>query len=248
MRNTPGARAGERPAVIPAEGASLQGSLAWPAHPAGLVLFAHGSGSSRLSPRNQYVAQRLRQAGLATLLFDLLTEAEAQDRTNVFDLPLLARRLLCGAEWADGQPEVGGLPTGLFGASTGGGAALIAAALASASIAAVVSRGGRPDLAGSYLPLVQAPTLLIVGGDDSAVIRLNRQAFARLTCTRELAVIPGAGHLFEEPGTLESAADWAAGWFARYLVGKPAQPDSGMGRADSAASGSRSASVVMPRR
>jgi putative phosphoribosyl transferase len=209
-------QAGDRPALIPADQVTLPGTLAWPSRPGGIVIFAHGSGSSRLSPRNQYVARHLQGAGLATLLFDLLTEPEASDRANVFDIPLLARRLLAGARWVAGQPEVANLPIGLFGASTGAAAALIAAAMAPESVAAVVSRGGRPDLAGDYLPRVRAPTLLLVGSHDQSVLLLNREALARLTCPKRLAVIPGASHLFEEPGTLEDVAKRAAEWFVQY--------------------------------
>jgi dienelactone hydrolase len=197
---------------------TLPGTLAWPAHPSGVVLFAYGSGSSRLSPRNQYVARHLQGAGLATLLFDLLADREASDRANVFDISLLARRLLAGARWVRDQPEAAKLPVGLFGASTGAAAALITAAMAPESVAAVVSRGGRPDLAGDALPRVQAPTLLLVGGHDESVLALNRQALTRLAGPKRLVVIPGATHLFEEPGTLESVAEWAAEWFVQYLA------------------------------
>jgi putative phosphoribosyl transferase len=210
--------AGERSVSIPAEQGTLPGTLAWPTHPSGIVLFAHGSGSGRLSPRNRYVARQLRAAGLATLLFDLLTEAEAADRANVFDIPLLARRLLAAVPWVANQPEVADLPIGLFGASTGAAAALTAAAMSPESVAAVVSRGGRPDLAGNTLPRVLAPTLLLVGSRDEPVLGLNRQALAKLTCPKRLVVIPGASHLFEEPGTLADASRWAAEWFVRYLA------------------------------
>ncbi len=211
-------RAGERPVVISAADVTLPGELAWPARPSGAVLFAHGSGSSRLSPRNAFVAARLREAGVATLLFDLLTAREAADRANVFDIPFLAERLILATNWIRQQPEVAGLPLGYFGASTGAAAALVAAARAGPDIAAVVSRGGRPDLAGDALPKVTAATLLIVGGDDEPVLSLNRAAFARLQCEKQLLVIPGATHLFDEPGTLEQAADAAARWFALYLT------------------------------
>ena len=209
--------AGERSALIPADRAVLRGTLAWPTHPSGVVIFAHGSDSSRLSPRNQHVAERLRQAGMATLLFDLLTSAEAADRANVFDVPLLAKRLIAGAKWVAAQPEVGHLPLGLFGASTGAAAALVAAGASPEAFAAVVSRGGRPDLAGPALPKVKAPTLLLVGSRDDRVLDLNRQALARMQCQCELQVIPGATHLFEEPGTLDNVARWAANWFVRHL-------------------------------
>jgi dienelactone hydrolase len=187
------------------------------------VLFAHGSGSSRLSPRNTTVAQQLRAAGLGTLLFDLLTEAEAGDRTNVFDIDLLARRLLAATYWLNQQPEAAGLKLGYFGASTGAAAALKAAAASPLEIGAVVSRGGRPDLAGDALPRVRAPTLLLVGSRDPVVLGLNQTALARLTCYARLVVVPGASHLFEEPGTLEEAGRLAAGWFLHHLAAQPAE-------------------------
>jgi predicted phosphoribosyltransferase/predicted alpha/beta-hydrolase family hydrolase len=195
---------------------TLGGSLVVPGQPWGLVVFAHGSGSSRHSPRNRFVAGALNRAGLATLLFDLLTEDEADDRRNVFDVELLARRLGAAVAWCREEqlPE----PIGCFGASTGAAAALIAAADPANAIAAVVSRGGRPDLAGDHLGDVVAPTLLIVGGDDTEVLQLNRWAADRLTaCEHEVAVVPGATHLFEEPGTLALAADLARDWFLRQL-------------------------------
>jgi putative phosphoribosyl transferase len=210
--------AGERQVTVPIGRLSLPGTLAWPEHPSGLVLFAHGSGSSRLSPRNQAVARQLRAAGLATLLFDLLTPREADQRQNVFEIPLLAQRLRVATDWALTQPEVAGLAAGYFGASTGAAAALLAAALPGARVGAVVSRGGRPDLAGDALYSVRAPTLLIVGGRDEAVLELNRQAYRRLTCPKRLLVIPGATHLFEEPGTLEAAGEAAASWLLEHLV------------------------------
>ena len=210
--------AGERSILISTDQVQLPGTLAWPTHPSGVVLFAHGSGSSRLSPRNQYVAKQLRAAGLATLLFDLLTAREAADRSKVFDVDHLAQRLEAGIQWVASQSEVMDLPIGLFGASTGAAAALMAAANASASVVAVVSRGGRPDLAGENLPRVNAPTLLLVGSRDEQVLELNRQALARLTCPKRLVVIPGASHLFEEAGTLEDASRWAAAWFVQYLA------------------------------
>ena len=210
--------AGERSILISTDQVQLPGTLAWPTHPSGVVLFAHGSGSSRLRPRNQYVAKQLRAAGLATLLFDLLTAREAADRSKVFDVDHLAQRLEAGIQWVASQSEVMDLPIGLFGASTGAAAALMAAANASASVVAVVSRGGRPDLAGENLPRVNAPTLLLVGSRDEQVLELNRQALARLTCPKRLVVIPGASHLFEEAGTLEDASRWAAAWFVQYLA------------------------------
>jgi pimeloyl-ACP methyl ester carboxylesterase len=182
------------------------------------VVFAHGSGSSRLSPRNQFVARQLHARGLATLLFDLLTDDEALDRRNVFDIPLLARRLGEAVEWQRTLAEIARLPTGFFGASTGAAAALVAAATHGDRVSAVVSRGGRPDLAGAALPLVRAPTLLIVGGADREVLGLNREAAARMTCEHALRVVAGATHLFEEPGTLEAVATLAADWLALHLT------------------------------
>jgi putative phosphoribosyl transferase len=203
---------------IPAGAARLQGTLALPAQPKGLVLFAHGSGSSRLSPRNTAVAGQLQASGLATLLFDLLTEAEAGARENVFNIDLLAQRLLVATQWAHHQSEAADLKAGYFGASTGAAAALKAAAISPIEIGAVVSRGGRPDLAGNALPQVRAPTLLLVGSNDAIVLDLNRSALARLTCFARLVVVQGAGHLFEEPGTLEEAGRLAAAWLVRHLA------------------------------
>jgi putative phosphoribosyl transferase len=188
--------AGQRPVFISAGAAQLPGTLAWPRQPSGIVLFVHGSGSGRLSPRNAVVAQQLRAAGLGTLLFDLLTETEAADRRNVFDIEFLSQRLLAATLWLSRQPEASGLPLGYFGASTGAAAALTAASMSPLEISAVVSRGGRPDLAGNALPKVRAPTLLLVGGHDPQVLALNHQAKARLTCFARLVVIPGASHLF----------------------------------------------------
>lgn len=195
----------------------LEGLLAVPEAAGGIVLFAHGSGSSRLSPRNTYVAEALQDAGLATLLFDLLTDAEAADRARVFDIPLLAERLLMATEWTALNPETAALPLGYFGASTGAAAALVAAARSDRDIAAVVSRGGRPDLADADLARVRAPTLLIVGGADTAVLDLNRTALARLNCEKRLSVVPGATHLFEEPGTLDEVIELARDWFVDHL-------------------------------
>lgn len=208
---------------IPSGAAWLHGDLALPAEYIGLVLFAHGSGSGRHSARNRQVARRLQEAGIATLLFDLLTvEEEAVDvqtREHRFDIALLTRRLEDATEWVVRQPAVRGLPVGYFGASTGSAATLIAAAHLGSRIGAVVARGGRPDLAGpAVLSAVTAPTLLVVGGQDPEVLRLNEAALAHLQCTRRLAVVPGATHLFEEPGTLEQAANLAAGWFGRHLM------------------------------
>jgi dienelactone hydrolase len=197
----------------------LQALLGVPADAEGLVIFAHGSGSGRLSPRNNRVAAALREAGLATLLLDLLTSDEERDRANVFDIPLLASRLSFAADWSVAAPETARLPIGYFGASTGAGAALVAAA-ARSPVRAIVSRGGRPDLAGAALPHVTAPTLLIVGSLDTQVIELNRLAHDRMTAARkELVIVPGAGHLFEEPGTLDAVQRHAIRWFRRYLAG-----------------------------
>jgi putative phosphoribosyl transferase len=196
----------------------VDGDLVVPAEASAIVVFAHGSGSSRRSPRNRQVASALNDAGFATLLFDLLTDDEALDRANVFDIALLGSRLSAAALWLRSQPKAADLPLGYFGASTGAAAALWAATEPDGGrVGAIVSRGGRPDLAADRLPLVQAPTLLIVGGDDQDVLALNRQARARLRCQSDLIVIPGAGHLFEEPGALEQVAVHAATWFARYL-------------------------------
>jgi putative phosphoribosyl transferase len=197
--------------------ARLPGHLTVPSGAPEVVVFAHGSGSSRDSPRNRYVASVLNEAGLGTLLFDLLTPKEERDRANVFDISLLARRLARATAWLRSQPRVAGLPVGYFGASTGAAAALWAAAEHGAKIAAVVSRGGRPDLAGARLGTVRAPTLLIVGEDDLTVFKLNRHAQAELRCESALAVVPGATHLFTEPGTLATAAALARDWFTSHL-------------------------------
>ncbi|MFI9654383.1 alpha/beta family hydrolase [Guyparkeria sp. GHLCS8-2] len=199
-------------------GAIHEGMLGLPARPRGLVLFAHGSGSSRHSSRNQFVARQLREVGLATLLFDLLSESEDEVYENRFDIDRLADRLVQASGWVAEQPELAELPQGYFGASTGAAAALKAAAQLPDSIRAVVSRGGRPDLAGEALPRVVAPTLLIVGGADTQVIELNQMARARMQATTELAIVPGATHLFEESGTLFQAARLAADWFTRWLI------------------------------
>jgi putative phosphoribosyl transferase len=195
----------------------LEGLLGMPRGAAGIVAFAHGSGSSRLSPRNNQVAEALRRAGLATLLFDLLLPQEAANRSNVFDIDLLAERLLAATQWLREQDETSHLTIGYFGASTGAAAALVAAARAPAPIGAVVSRGGRPDLAGATLPDVTAPTLLIVGGADLAVLDLNRAALARLRCAKSLEIVPRAGHLFEEPGALDTVIGLAREWFVTHL-------------------------------
>jgi putative phosphoribosyl transferase len=198
--------------------ALLAGHLAIPAAATGVVVFAHGSGSSRHSPRNRFVATALRRAGLGTLLFDLLTIDEGRDRAAVFDIGLLSRRLADATRWLRGQPAAGRLPVGYFAASTGAAAALRAAAEPGADISAIVSRGGRPDLAGPDLAVVRAPTLLIVGDRDDLVLGLNRQAQEQLQCENQLAVVPGATHLFAEPGTLERVAALAADWFAAHLA------------------------------
>ena len=195
----------------------LRGSLVHPAPGQGLVVFAHGSGSSRLSPRNQRVAKQLQRGGFGTLLFDLLSEGETADRRNVFDVPLLAERLVLATEWVRSQEELKDVPLGYFGASTGAAAALAAAALTTHPVAAIVSRGGRPDLAGPALPLVRAATLLLVGGKDHDLIELNKAAYRELTCKKEVSVVPGAGHLFEEPGTLDMVTALAQGWFMAHL-------------------------------
>ncbi|MGB7540696.1 MAG: dienelactone hydrolase family protein [Burkholderiales bacterium] len=202
---------------IPADGRKLQGELIVPGGAAGIVAFAHGSGSSRHSPRNQFVARELQQAGLATLLLDLLEEEEAEDRSKVFDIGLLALRLLAAARWLGDNPGTHSLALGYFGASTGAAAALLAAARDPGRVSAVVSRGGRPDLAMRWLPDVKAPTLLIVGEDDEPVLQWNRDAYARLSAEKELVVVPRATHLFEEPGALEEVARHACRWFVRHL-------------------------------
>jgi putative phosphoribosyl transferase len=229
---------GNRPAIweqsvqIPAGEALLHGELMLPRDARAIVLFAHGSGSSRHSPRNQFVARVIREAGIATLLFDLLTaEEESVDvytRHLRFDIDLLAERLVGATNWLEemgqqitAQTAHHPLRIGFFGASTGGGAALVTAARLSEKAGAVVSRGGRPDLAGAALPQVKAPTLLIVGGEDTPVIELNEQAYAQLRCPKELRIIPGATHLFEEPGTLEQVAQLAAEWFSQHLQAQP---------------------------
>ena len=202
---------------ILAGGVSLGGRLTVPVGAPGIVVFAHGSGSSRFSSRNRFVADVLSQAGIGTLLFDLLTVDEEADRTNVFDIELLAGRLVDVTRWLTTQPEARSARIGYFGASTGAAAALWAAADVSVDIDAVVSRGGRPDLAGPQLAVVTAPTLLIVGSRDDIVLDLNREAQTRLRCENRLAVVPGATHLFEEPGTLREAAELARDWFLDHL-------------------------------
>ena len=206
--------------------AILPGNLHLPKGAGALVLFAHGSGSSRHSPRNQFVARTLNDAGLATLLFDLLTQEEeaidVQTRELRFNIRFLAERLVHATRWAKQQPQTRDLRIGYFGSSTGGAAALVAAVDVPQDVGAVVSRGGRPDLAGEALPAVQAPTLLIVGGDDDIVIELNEQARDRMRCEVKLEIIPGATHLFEESGALEKVAKLASDWFVNHIGGKPA--------------------------
>jgi putative phosphoribosyl transferase len=207
---------------IPAGPVTLEGELSVPEKAAGLVLFAHGSGSSRHSPRNQHVAAVLQEASIATLLFDLLTRREEEEDSYTghlrFDIGLLAERLVHGLNAMEEEPEVQHLPVGFFGSSTGGGAAIVAAARLGENIRAVVSRGGRPDLAGNALRQVSAPTLLIVGGEDQLVLRLNEQALRAMRCDKALRVVAGASHLFEEPGTLDTAAHLAADWFKQHFA------------------------------
>ncbi len=204
--------------IVPSERARLAGVLAVPPERTALIAFAHGSGSGRRSPRNRFVADVLNRAGFATMLVDLLTVDEEGDRARVFDIPLLAGRLVEVTHWLRTRPDLSGLPTGYFGASTGAGAALWAATEPGTEIAAVVSRGGRPDLAGPRLGSVRAPTLLIVGGDDRWVLEVNREAQLRMPCPSELDIVPGATHLFEEPGALGQVADLATQWFQRHLT------------------------------
>jgi putative phosphoribosyl transferase len=210
----------QRDVTIPPLG--LAGFVRLPANPCGLVVFAHGSGSSRLSPRNNAVAEGFARRGIATLLFDLLTEEEENDRRNVFDIALLAERLIDAINWVGGEADLARLPLGLFGASTGAAAALVAAARLGNRVNAVVSRGGRPDLAGDALEDVRAPTLLIVGGADYEVLALNEAALARLTAPKALEIVPGATHLFSEPGALDAVVETAAAWFVDRL-GAPAR-------------------------
>jgi pimeloyl-ACP methyl ester carboxylesterase len=207
------------PVLVPPR--RLAGDLRSPAQPSGIVIFAHGSGSSRFSPRNQQVARALADAGMASLMFDLLTEGEAGLRANIFDIDLLASRVVSAIDWVLNQPGLRNLPIGLFGASTGAAAALMAAARRPAVVATVVSRGGRPDLAGAALNRVTAPTLLIVGGDDEPVLTWNRQAQRQLAGPSRLEVIPGATHLFEEPGALDRVIRLAVTWFADRLRPAP---------------------------
>jgi dienelactone hydrolase len=221
MADDTGTPPGRIAVSVPIDAGTISGDLVIPRHPQGLVLFAHGSGSSRYSPRNRAVARSLEQRGLATLLLDLLTPAEEllDDRTAEFrfDIPRLATRLVAVIDWLGTRADTASLPLGLFGASTGAGAALIAAADRPRRVAAVVSRGGRPDLAGPALSLVKAPTLLIVGGFDAPVIHLNRDAMKRMQTETMLEIVPSATHLFEEPGALEKVARLAGEWFAHHL-------------------------------
>ncbi len=216
-----------REVAVPIGALLLVADLAVPESPVGLVVFAHGSGSSRHSPRNRWVAEQLHHVGLATALVDLLTPQEARLRENVFHVDMLADRLAAATHAVKAQPEVAGLPIGYFGASTGAAAALHAAAEASFDVAAVVSRGGRPDLAGPHLADVRAPTLLIVGSDDHVVVELNREAAKSLRCEHKLLIVPGATHLFEEPGALERVADAAAMWFGEHLSAAAEQSSTG---------------------
>jgi dienelactone hydrolase len=216
-----GKKASQNLVYIPDGTATLEGDLVIPGDASALVLFAHGSGSSRHSPRNRFVAEILRSAGLGTLLIDLLTEGEDVNREARFDIDLLTRRLEAATQWLHKQPKTKSLAVGYFGASTGAAAALQAAAALSADIKAVVSRGGRPDLAWEALDHVRAPTLLIVGGLDDIVIELNQKAYKNLKAEKQLVIIPGATHLFEEPGALEEVARLASDWFQRHLLGPP---------------------------
>jgi len=218
MRNT---AVEEKEVTIPVGKAVINGNLTVPSGAKGIVLFAHGSGSSRFSPRNTHVAKEINEAGIATLLIDLLTEAEEEIDESTgeyrFNIDLLAQRLVHATEWVKKNPDTKSQAIGYFGASTGAAAALIAAAKLPEHVKAVVSRGGRPDLAGEHLPNVKAPTLLIVGGDDTEVLELNRQASQQMTAERKIVVVPGATHLFEEPGKLEEVARLAISWFSKYL-------------------------------
>lgn len=207
----------EKIVTIPINMIQLEGALAFPERARGLVIFAHGSGSSRLSPRNTFVARALQQEGIGTLLMDLLTREEDMHYKTRFDIDLLTERLIQATYWLQKQPEINQLAMGYFGASTGAAAALRATSTLGTCIRAVVSRGGRPDLAEDVLERVQSPTLLMVGGNDELVLQLNRAAFAKLSGKKDLVIVPGASHLFEEPGALEQVADVAAQWFKQYL-------------------------------
>ena len=228
MNGAEGSNVEERPVRVSADRVGLEGNLAFPGSARGVVLFAHGSGSGRHSPRNRYVARALREAGLATLLLDLLTEEEEEvdlrTRHLRFDIGLLAQRLVGATKWLAQNSDTRNLRIGYFGASTGAAAALVAAAEHPKPVGAIVSRGGRPDLAGPALPRVAAPTLLIVGGNDFPVIDMNRDALEQMRTEKRLEIVPGATHLFEEPGALEQVARLAAGWFVRHL-----DPEVGIG-------------------
>jgi len=219
MNNTSPTQSPILPVTMPAAGAMIAGDLGVPPSgpPIGIIIFAHGSGSSRMSPRNQYIAQLLRQHGFATLLLDLLTTDEQYVISKRFDISLLTARLTVALRWARTQEGLKNLPVGLFGASTGAAAALRVAAVATSSISAVVSRGGRTDLAGPLVTRVKAATLLIVGGEDREVISLNQQTLTELRCEKRLAIIPGATHLFEEPGALDDVGHLAAYWFRNHM-------------------------------
>lgn len=222
LGRTPDASSHHPPLSVPVGPVQLEGELVIPRAAAGVVIFAHGSGSSRHSPRNQFVASTLQEAGLATVLLNLFTPNETREAevsgAPRFNVELMAHRLACAVQWLEARELLDG-PVGLFGSGTGAAAAVIAAARRPDIVAAIVCRGGRPDLAGRALPAVLAPTLLIVGGADTTVLELNRQAYNRLRCPRELAIVPGATHLFEEPGALEDVADLAVAWFSRHLSG-----------------------------
>ena len=227
----------ERTIVLPADGVTLEGTLGVPPAARGIVLFAHGSGSSRFSPRNRYVARQFRDAQLGTFLLDLLSPTEEEideiTRFHRFDIEMLAHRLVWAIDWMQEESDTRALPVGLFGASTGGGAALVAAALRPERVSAVVSRGGRPDLAGPALPRVKAPTLLIVGERDEQVIELNEFARAQMRCEVRMVIVPRATHLFEEPGALEEVARLARDWFLEHLAGSTAKGASaGAARSD----------------
>ncbi len=228
MGDLTGQRSGNAPSALETREAKigplgLPGTLQIPRHAYGVVAFAHGSGSSRFSPRNRAVANALNVRGIATLLFDLLTRTEEADRANVFNIALLTGRLLDAVRWLDRQPNIAGLPVGLFGASTGAAAALVAAARLGNRVGAIVSRGCRPDLAGDVLDQIFAPTLLIVGGADFGVIELNQQALVRIRGPKAIEIIPGASHLFPEPGALEAVIAHAGRWFEKYLSAQGAE-------------------------
>ena len=217
MKIHPEAKPLSQEVAIPVANNKIHGNLELPEGPRGIVIFVHGTGSSRFSPRNRFVAEEIRKNSIGTLLLDLLTVEEEHVYATRFDIDLLATRLESVIDWVRGHSELKGLAIGLFGASTGAAAALKAAAMADGKIHAIVSRGGRPDLAGESIALVRCPTLLIVGGDDTAVLQLNEDAFARLKCEKRLVIVPHATHLFEEPGALENVATLASTWFSHWL-------------------------------